>query len=92
MELVGLSNFPLVQRPSGTKHSELLCTAVYPSETKRERLHASGIRGSDGAAAASVREDAPWANRSTQAWAKQSISFAVCPIEALAMDRTALPG
>ena len=48
---------------------------------------AFGVSGSDDAVAASVREDASWANRNFPAWAKQSISFAVCATKALAIDR-----
>ena len=48
---------------------------------------ALGVSGADEAVAASVREDAPWANRNFPAWAKQSVSFAVCATKALAIDR-----
>ena len=37
--------------------------------------------------AASVWEDSSWVNRNFPAWAKQSISFAVCATKALAIDR-----
>jgi len=48
---------------------------------------ALGVSGADDAVAASVREDASWANRNFPAWAKQSVSFAVCATKALAIDR-----
>ena len=48
---------------------------------------AFGVSGADDAVAASVRDDASWANRNFPAWAKQSISFAVCATRALAVDR-----
>jgi hypothetical protein len=48
---------------------------------------ALGVSGADEAVAASVREDASWANRNFPAWAKQPVSFAVCATKALAIDR-----
>ena len=46
-----------------------------------------GPTNADSAVVASLRADASWANRNFPAWAKQTISLAVCATKALAIDR-----
>ena len=47
---------------------------------------AMGLTNADPAVVPSLRADAPWANRNFPAWAKQTISLAVCTTKALAID------
>ena len=56
----------------------------------RKRGHdftAMGPTNADPAVVASLRADASWANRNFPAWAKQTISLAVCASKAQAIDR-----
>ena len=46
-----------------------------------------GPTNADPAVVASLRADASWANRNFSAWAKQTISLAVCATKAQAIDR-----
>ena len=90
MELVGLS--PSSSRPAAVwDHAQrvfsLGCVPKRNDEGMTTHYTALGVSGADEAVAASVREDASWANRNFPAWAKQSISFAVCATKALAIDR-----
>ena len=67
--------------------SELLARYCTQAKRRGQGYAAFGVSGSDDAVAASVREGASWAIRNFPAWAKQSISFAVCAKKALAIDR-----
>ena len=70
--------------PSAAKFFAELCKEA------RKRGHdftAMGPTNADPSVVASLRADASWANRNFPAWAKQTISLAVCTSKALAIDR-----
>ena len=70
--------------PSAAKFFASLCKEA------RKRGHdftAMGPTNADPSVVASLRADASWANRNFPAWAKQTISLAVCTSKALAIDR-----